>query len=89
MICPAIPAAHRGHSRKDPGRDTDARETPKRNLFQKKQWTLQECNSGIKGRGARHQIRQRKKRTTYMIFRKFIKLQTEKREVGIRVGNGK
>jgi hypothetical protein len=78
MIRPAIPAVHRGHSRKDPGRDTDARGIPKRNSLWKKQRMLQECNSGMKDRGTRHQIRQRKERTTYMIFRIFIKLQTEK-----------
>jgi hypothetical protein len=55
LIHRAVPAWRKGDIRNGPGRDKIGRENPKVRTFGKKQRTSSDCNSGIKGLGAREE----------------------------------
>jgi hypothetical protein len=74
-----IPAPREVHSRQGRGKDNVAREAPEGQ-------TRPVCNSGIKDRGARRQLRLRKQRTSDRIFRKTGELEIDKRVVGFSIG---
>jgi hypothetical protein len=69
----AVPARRKGRSHRGP-------------TVEKRRWKGPECNNGIKDRGVRRQLRQRKEMTSVRIFRKTVELEIEKRITGPSTG---
>jgi hypothetical protein len=79
LIRSAVPAQREGNIPKGPGRDSVGRGNPKVRTLRKKQRLLSKYSSGIRGRGAREETRQRMRRTSYRPARKTLRLEIERR----------